>query len=147
MLKINHNPIFDTDEVAKIYSERDGIPVKYVCTSATQMHAAYAADIFYRDTPHPEYGNHYFAFYPNQFADDARIMITNADGIEKFMFSMLQGDDGLEYSQHRHDYREVNDYAIDGGRSYTRIAGDPPQVKTLILQHGEFVEVEENEKE
>tara|TARA_R110000782_G_scaffold247109_1_gene333811 strand:+ start:31 stop:135 length:105 start_codon:yes stop_codon:yes gene_type:complete len=31
-MNIQHDPIFDTAKVEKIYSEKDGVPVKYVCT-------------------------------------------------------------------------------------------------------------------
>ena len=36
------------------------VPISYVCTSAVTEHAANAYDIFYRETPHPEFGNFYF---------------------------------------------------------------------------------------
>jgi hypothetical protein len=56
---IKHEPQFDTDKICKIYSEKDGVPIKYVCTSALGDEAQ-AMDIFYRDTPHPKFGNKYF---------------------------------------------------------------------------------------
>jgi hypothetical protein len=62
-MKIHHRPILDAARVEKFYSEKDGVQVKYVCTSAPNQYATYAADIFYRDTPHPEFGNHYFGLY------------------------------------------------------------------------------------
>ena len=45
-MNIQHAPLFNTAEVEKIYSEKDGIPVKYVCTSATYGTAEFAADVF-----------------------------------------------------------------------------------------------------
>jgi hypothetical protein len=60
--RVMHNPLFDTDKVCKHYSEKDGVPIKYVCTSALGDEAQ-AMDIFYRDTPHPEFGNRYFGLY------------------------------------------------------------------------------------
>jgi hypothetical protein len=36
-MEIKHEPLFDTAKVEKLYSEKDGVPVKYVCTSATNM--------------------------------------------------------------------------------------------------------------
>ena len=57
-INIKHYPITKTNQVAELYSEKDGVDVKYVCT--TELSDT-IADIFYRDTPHPEFGNKYFA--------------------------------------------------------------------------------------
>lgn len=138
-MNIYHRPIFDTEKVIEHYSEKDGVPIKYVCTSAPNAHAAYAADIFYRDTPHPEFGNRYFGLYINGYADDAQIMITNADPVETLDFNMVDVDGVLHYSQHRHDFYSVGDVAIDGGRSYLRRVGNINRpVKTLRLKDGNF---------
>lgn len=136
-MKINHHPLFDIAKVTKLYSEKDGVPVKYVCTSAPNEHADYAADIFYRETPHPEFGNRYFGLYRNlHFASDGTVMITNADPIEGLEFGMIEGPDGWEYSQHRHDYRVVENNFIDGGRAYLRTQGSYVMKKVV---NGEFV--------
>lgn len=142
-MNIKHSPLFDTQAVEETYTKKDGIPVKYVCTSATSEHANYAADIFYRETPHPEFGNHYFGLYWHHlhFELPAQVMITDADMIETLEFGMLEGPNGWEYSQHRHDYRHVGDCAVDGGRSYFKRAGDlsvPNKVMKIV--DGEFVE-------
>jgi hypothetical protein len=145
-MKIKHEPIFDTKFVEEIYSKKDGVPVKYVCTSAPNRSATYAADIFYRETPHPEFGNRYFALYQNAFADDIQVMITNADKIEDLDFEMIEVDGMYHYSQHRHDYRGVgNGIAIDGGREYYRATFSDPAVYNacarakLKVKDGEFV--------
>ena len=139
-MSINHNPLFDTARVEKLYSEKDGVPVKYVCTSAAN-HGTSAMDNFYRATPHPEFGNRYFGLYRNPYADDATIMITNADPIEGLEFGMIEGPDGLEYSQHRHDYRIVGDCAVDGGRSYFKRVGDlSVPTKFMKVVDGVFVD-------
>ena len=49
-INIKHYPITKTNQVAELYSEKDGVDVKYVCT--TELSDT-IADIFYRDTPHP----------------------------------------------------------------------------------------------
>jgi hypothetical protein len=139
-MNINHRPILDTKRVCELYSAKDGVPVKYVCTSAPNKHADYAADIFYRETPHPDFGNRYFALYRNpSFSSDVEIMITNADMIEDFEFGMVVGDDGMTYySQHRHDFCSFeNGNMIDGGRSYSRSSGVVTYYKVV---NGEFVE-------
>ena len=137
-MNINHSPLFDTAKIEAHYSEKDGVPVKYVCTSATNEHAANAADIFYRAEPHPEFGNRYFGLYHDHMR--GHMMITNADTIESFDFGMIEDADGkYYYSQHRHDYKVIGDKMIDGGRSYIRCSG---QVDVFKIQDGKFVEHE-----
>lgn len=140
-MNIKHHPLFDTARAEKLYSEKDNVTVKYVCTSAIGSEAQ-AMDIFYRETPHPEFGNRYFGLYRNQhFASDGTVMITNADKIEEAEFGMIEGTEGWEYSQHRHDYRSVGDCAIDGGRSYVKRVGDlSVPIKYMKLVDGEFVD-------
>lgn len=142
-MNINHTPILDTKRVCELYSEKDGVPVTYVCTSAIGGEAQ-AMDIFYRETPHPDFGNRYFGLYRNQhFASDGMVMIANADKIEDVEFGMLEGPDGWEYSQHRHDYRMVGECAIDGGRAYIRRSGDlSVPVKYFAVKDGKFEEKE-----
>lgn len=146
-MNIQHNPIFDTNKVIEVYSEKDGVPIRYVCTSAPNVSAAYAVDIFYRETPHPEFGNRYFGLYQNSFADDAQVMITNADKIEDLTFEMIEVNGLMHYSQHRHDYRSVgNGIAIDGGREYFRASFSDPayyascQRMTFKVKDGVFVD-------
>ena len=137
-MNIAHHPFFDTMIIGKHYSQKDEVPVTYVCTSAPNEHADYAADIFYRETPHPEYGNRYLGVYRNA---GNQIMIMNCDGIEDLTFSMIEGPSGWEYSQHRHDYRQVGLTAIDGGRSYTKLVGDvKATVKVMKVKDGIFEE-------
>ena len=138
-MNIQHYPLFDIAKVEAHYTEKDGVEVKYVCTTAVQQHAEFAADVFYRATPHPQFGNRYFALYHNLYADDAQIMITNADQVENFEFGMIEVDGKYYYSQHRHDYKAIGDKMIDGGRSYIRSGG---RVDVFKIQDGKFVEFE-----
>ncbi len=125
---IKHFPITNTDKVCELYSEKDGVPIKHVCT--TEFNNA-VADVFYRDTPHPEFGNRYFAIL---FRDD-KMYIANADQVEDFSFGMVENDEGhLEYSVHRHDYKSFkNGNMIDGGRDYIRSSG---KVKVFVVRDG-----------
>lgn len=137
-MKIKHHPNIDIHAVEQFYSNKDGVDVKYVCTSAIGSEAR-ALDIFYRETPHPEFGNRYFGLYHN----GQNLMITSADKIEDAEFGMIEGSAGWEYSQHRHDYRVVegSGCAIDGGRAYFRCAGDMSvPVKTMRVANGQFEE-------
>jgi hypothetical protein len=141
MINVKHNPYLNVQKAAQLYSEKDGVEVKYVCTSAISKSAVVAADIFYRETPHPEFGNRYFGLYRDL---QGRLMITNADRIEDLDFDMAEVNGELHYSQHRHDFRGVgNGVAIDGGRDYFRVSftdRDSFTRKTLKLKDGEFVE-------
>jgi hypothetical protein len=138
-MNIQHNPIYNRDLIIKHYSERDGVPIKYVCTSALGGEE-FAMDIFYRDTPHPEFGNRYFGLYMNRFTE--QVMITNADAIEGQTFAMVEDLNGdLVYSQHRHDFRMMkNGNMIDGGRAYVRANG---MIHSFEVKDGELVEMEE----
>ena len=138
-MNIQHAPIFDTAIVEKFYTEKDGVEVIYVCTSAPNLNAAYAADIFYRATPHPEFNNRYFALYQNPYANNTQVMIANADKIEDFEFGMIEVEGKYYYSQHRHDYKVVEGKMIDGGRAYVRSSGSTDVFK---IQDGKFVEYE-----
>lgn len=141
MVDITHRPIFDTKRVCELYSEKDGVPVTYVCTSALGNEAQ-AMDIFYRDTPHPEFGNRYFGLYRNQhFASDGTVMITNADAIENVEFGMKEHNGEWHYSQHRHDFYTIGDVSLDGGRAYFRCSGNVKKpTKFFEIKDGEFVE-------
>lgn len=140
---IAHRPKFDTAKVCEHYSAKDGVPVKYVCTSALGGQE-FAVDIFYRETPHPEFGNHYFGLYHNPYSDNAEIMITNADKIEELEFGMKEHDGQWHYSQHRHDFYTVGDVSLDGGRAYFRCVGNVRSpTKFFAVKDGEFVEKEE----
>jgi len=145
LMMIKHEPLFDTQKVSELYTEKDGVPITYVCTSALG-NEAWAMDIFYRETPHPEFGNHYFGLYYNmvdtRVTQKPEIMITNADRIESVEFGLVEDDTGdLQYSAHRHDYKRFeNGNMIDGGRAYIRCAAN--KVKHYVVRNGEMVEVE-----
>lgn len=131
MANIKHYPITNTSKVEELYSEKDGVPVKHVCT--TEFNDGIIADIFYRETPHPEFGNRYFAIL---FRDDIPY-IANADEVENLSFGMVINDDGdLEYSRSRHDYKSFkNGNMIDGGRDYIRSSG---KVKIYVVRNGKM---------
>jgi hypothetical protein len=132
---IKHFPITNTDKVCELYSEKDGVPVSYVCTTDIEM-SDVPMDIFYRETPHPQFGNRYFAIY---FKSYSTPMIRSADNIEDFTFGMVEDDDGnMQYSQSHHDYKSFNNgNMIDGGRQYIR-SNKTPQI--YIIQDGLMIE-------
>lgn len=142
MDNVNHLPLFDTKLVEDHYTKKDGVPVKYVCTTSLHTGASFAADVFYRSTCHPEFGNRYFALYYNPYANNAGILITNADCVEKLNFDMIEDNGILYYSRHRHDVVATpSGYVIDGGRGYTKMRGNEtglPIRKTVVVKDGKF---------
>lgn len=132
---IRHRAILDVDWLAEHYTKKDGVPVKYVCTSALGDEA-FAGDIFYRETPHPEFGNRYFQIYNQPLLGP---YIRSADKIEDLDFVMLDTAFGYHYSRHRHDMFTVDGMGIDGGRAYTRIIGFAAKSKAFKVKDGEFI--------
>jgi len=140
-MNIKHYPQFNTENVCKTYSEKDGVEVKYVCT--TDLRASdVPVDVYYRATPHPEFGNHYFGLYWDHVRDCT--MITNADIVQELEFGVVQNDNGeLEYSESHHAYKHFeNGNMIDGGRQYIRSSHD---VDVLKVKDGKFVKSEERQ--
>lgn len=131
-MNIHHEPLFDTAKVEQIYSEKDGVEVKYVCT--TDLRASdVPVDVFYRPTPHPQFGNRYFGL----FWDNVRnhMMITNADIVESLEFGMVNVKGKYYYSQSHHDYKVIEGKMIDGGRAYIRSNGD---AVAMHIKNGKF---------
>ena len=139
---IKHFPVTNTDKVCYIYSAKDGEPINYVCTTDFKTNDR-PVDIFYRETPHPEFGNKYFGIAPNY--GDGSYSIFNADEIEKFTFGMVEDDNGnLQYSKSNHDYKSFeNGNMIDGGRNYIRSSG---KVVYYVVRHGELVNEDKNKR-
>ena len=138
-MNIKHYPITNITQAEQLYSETDRVPITYVCT--TELSNGYIGDIFYRDTPHPKFGNKYFALF---FRDD-KLYIANADQVEDLTFGVVENDAGnLEYSQYRHDYKSFkNGNMIDGGRDYIRSSG---KVKVFVVRNGQTINYDEVNK-
>ena len=137
-IEINHAPNFDVDKVIEHYKEKDGVDIRYVCTSDLKA-SDVPCDIFFRDTPHPEFGNRYFGLFYDQVRD--AVMITDADIIDGQEFAMIQANDGSwYYSSCHHDNVMIDDKQIDGGRAYHRGYG----FELFLLKDGEFERVDGN---
>jgi hypothetical protein len=134
---IKHFPITNTDKVIKHYSQKDNAPITYVCTTDFKV-SDRPVDIFYRETPHPTFGNRYFAIAVNY--EDGSYSIFNADEIEGFTFGLVEDDDGdLQYSQSHHEYKSFeNGNMIDGGRRYIRSSRN--NVCIYVVRDGKMVE-------
>jgi len=131
-MNIQHQSLFDIAQLEEHYSNKDGVPVKYVCTSDLRV-SDIPMDIFYRETPHPEFGNYYFGVYKHPVTKD--IFITNADEIESLEFGMIEHEGKYYYSQSHHDYKSIGGKMIDGGRAYIRSSGG---AVTMHIKNGKF---------
>lgn len=137
-MDIKHPKVFpeSTDQIIEHYSKKDGVDVKYVCTTDLR-NSDMPADIFYRSTPHPEFGNRYFGL----FNGPDGLLITNADMVEDFNFGMIKdSDNNWYYSSSHHDCLFIEDKMIDGGRQYIRSTGLDGVFK---IKDGEFVKEHE----
>ena len=131
---IQHKPQFPVGKVEKFYSDKDGVPVKYVLSSElTTDDLVY--DIYYRNTPHPEFGNKYFGL--TRHPTEGYMLICNADWIDGKQIDCIEVDGDCYYSQCRHDYVSVGGKMIDGGRAYTRWSGD--KIHSFTVVNGELV--------
>lgn len=133
-MNIHHEPNFDVGIITEHYSKKDGVPVTYVCT--TDLNASdVPVDVYYRETPHPQFGNHYFGLYYDRVRD--HMMITNADVVEDYDFGMIKVDEQYQYSSSHHDYKSFGEKGfIDGGRVYCRSSSN---VEFFKLRKGKFV--------
>jgi hypothetical protein len=131
---IKHYPQLDTAKVIEYYEEKDNVTITYICTTDLRV-SDHPVDIFFRESPHPEFGNRYFGLY----AYNGNAMICNADNVEELEFGVVENDAGeLEYSQSHHDYKSFdNGNMIDGGRVYIRMSGNARLFKVV---DGVFVE-------
>jgi len=140
-MDIKHPYQFDKEKIESHYTEKDGVSVKYVCT--TDLKASdRPVDIYYRATPHPEFGNRYFGLYNDRMND--RMMICNADIVEDFEFGMIKdSDNNWYYSSSHHDCIFIEGKMIDGGRQYIRHTGLDGVFKIV---NGNFVEIKNDRR-
>ena len=134
-MNVQHKPLFDTKRVEELYTEKDGVEVRYVCT--TDLNASdVPVDVYYRETPHPQFGNGYFGLYWDNVRNN--LMITNADIVESYEFGMIEQDGKYYYSQSHHDYKTLdNGKMIDGGRQYIKTSQGCDVVMRII--NGKFI--------
>ena len=143
MYNIAHQPITKIQSVIDSYTKQDGVPITYVCTTGKEFSVDHG-DVFYRGTPHPEFGNRYFIIVVDKttrLTKQPLYNIASADWVEDLSFSMIKVDEQYHYSRDRHDYVAAGDSFIDGGRAYVRRGGvTVPPVITLKVKDGNFVE-------
>lgn len=132
-MNIHHDPLLNIDKVIDLYSKKDGVDISYVCT--TDLNASdVPVDVFFRSTPHPQFGNRYFGLYRDVVRDV--LMITNADVVEDYDFGMIESDGTYYYSQSHHDCKFIGNQMIDGGRVYCRSSA---LVSFFKVKDGQFI--------
>lgn len=133
---IKHFPVTNINKVIEHYSQKDNVPISYVCTTDFSI-SDRPVDIFYRESPHPEFNNRYFGIAVNY--EDGSYVIFNADAIEDFSFGLVEDDDGdLQYSKSHHDYKSFdNGNMIDGGREYIRSSFN---AKIYVVRDGKMID-------
>lgn len=131
---IKHVPTFDVSKIEKNYSEKDNVDVAYVCTTEINQNNL-PCDVFFRETPHPKFGNRYFGIFAKL---DGSTWICNADDVENYEFAMISNLAGdLIYSRYRHDFVSSDTGSfVDGGRAYTRTSG---HVTFFKIKDGVFI--------
>ncbi len=131
---IKHAPISNVDKVIEHFTEKDGVPITYVCTTDLK-NSDVPVDVFYRGEPHPEFGNRYFGIFVN--SQTKGTMICNADIVEDLTFGMIKDKNGdYWYSQCHHDYLVIDGNMIDGGREYVR---SNTEVEYFKVRDGELI--------
>ena len=141
-MSIKHRPVTNTKKAEELYSKKDGVPVKYVCTTGRGSSVEFG-DVFYRGTPHPEFGNRYFILFYREHT----LQIGDSDWVEDEEFVMVEVNGEYHYSRGRHDFYTVGDVSIDGGRAYTRLVGNASHpTKTFKVKDGGFVTVGEKDE-
>ena len=143
-MTISHRSIFDIDKTTKLYSEKDGVDVKYVCTSSVPGLSGYNhADIFYRETPHKIFGNKYFGLMSTpttRIMKNLGVYIFNADSVEGMEIEGIENNGLFHYSRSGHDFFTPPGcgFSLDGGRAYSRIVydGDRPKFSTYEIIEG-----------
>jgi hypothetical protein len=134
-MNIKHAPVFDQKKAKSYLENKDGVVIDYVCTTDLGE-SDVPVDIYFREDPHPEFGNRYIGLFKERFIDS--IMITNADKVEDYEFGMIEDKDGaMWYSQCHHDCLMIDGKMIDGGRQYIRSSGG---YVVFEVKDGKFIE-------
>jgi len=125
------------DSIAKIEEKYNAT---YIFDSCLRLKSGdwgnFPCAIFYTEKAHPE-GSNYFGLY---FDMDGDLMIANGISATEVEYTGIVLGEKVVYSRYRHDYRAADKVAIDGGRDYTKINGNPQTVRFKVVEdHLEFI--------
>ena len=112
-MKINHEPLTDTDQVEKYYGVETGGEVRYICTTELDKPDV-PVDIFYKSRPKLDDHRGYFGIYWDK--DSGSLYSMNADMVEGMQFAMVEKDGLWHYSSTVSDEKIVDDKTVGGGR-------------------------------
>ena len=90
--------------------------------------------IYWQENPPKGYSNYFAVFTQQDDQGKARVYITNGQTAVEDPITAIRHNDQIVFSRYRHDFRcigPVGDVAIDGGRDYTKIVGNPQEMLTL----------------
>jgi hypothetical protein len=97
------------------------------------------AAIFYTKKKHKISKSNYFAI----FRSSDGLIICNGQSATTEPVTGLTDGYNVVYSHHVHDYRELGNNAIDGGRDYIRVIGNDPQLIKLKVVKDQLVAEEQ----
>jgi len=87
--------------------------------------------IFYTEVAHPE-GSNYFGIFTGSMN---QLFIANAITATEVEYTgILTENNTVIYSRFRHDYCDAKSGAIDGGRDYMRIVGNPQTARFKVVK-------------
>ena len=130
-MKIHNECTFlKPDGITKMENMYKATFVMESCLKGKNGWCNFPAAIFYTEEKHPQ-GSNYFALYEDRgtrLTKGPRFMITDGISATKEFIGLQIGDD-IIYSRYRHDYRELGEAMIDGGRDYVKYN---PKVGKLV---------------
>ncbi len=104
-------------------------------------HINIPVSVFWQYEKHPD-GSNFFALYRyNAGGVDALMIIDGAFILDQKIDGLLLESGAVMYSRYRHDYVESERVASDGGRSYTRVYGDPDLYRFVTIRVTEQGEI------
>ena len=120
------NKEIDTDKFAAQYD------AKFVCETCIRGVNGWinqASLIFYTEKAHPE-GSNYMALTEDPIRG---WLISDGISVTEKPMTGIVTDNGVMWSKYRHDFVGTEEGAVDGGRDYTKINGDPKTVSLEIV--------------
>lgn len=130
--EITIKPRFFTEEQIRIVSEKKN--GRFVVESTVYQRSGWLnlpVAIFYTEEAHPASNSHYFGFL---FSHDGTPYIVDGQTAAATPFSVMEKNGEYYNSVYRHDCCMVDGEAIDGGRDYVHVLGNPRILPAKIVK-------------
>lgn len=102
-------------------------------------------DVFYVSNPDTEKGH---GHYPGFYVKGEEVYIADCtSAFKEPAVGMLCEDGEIMISRYRHHYVEKDGNAIDGGRDYLRVSGNPKLVNVRVVDGSFVFELPKNEQD